>query len=99
VFVGVGLHGLRLSTRDGEVWSDRQVGREGEHCNSVVWMGEQFVAIVQGATYLSPDGKIWQRTPNQNAPTSATYGDKYSSAPVGKAASCIRPMQSLGGKC
>lgn len=76
LFVGVGLHGLRISTRDGKQWSERLVGEEGEHCNTVIWTGEKFVAIGQGASYLSPDGEKWERVPNQNAPTTATFGGK-----------------------
>ena len=53
VFVGVGLHGLRMSTRDGLAWGHRQVGEEGEHLNSVVWTGDRFVAVGAGATYES----------------------------------------------
>lgn len=74
MFVGVGLHGLRMATRDGKTWSERQVGEEGEHCNNVLWTGEQFVAVGQGATYFSADGEKWQRVPNRNAPTTAAYG-------------------------
>lgn len=75
LFVGVGLHGLRMSTRDGLTWSERLVGEEGEHCNSVVWTGEQFVAIGQGATYFSRDGEKWERVVNVDPPTTATFGD------------------------
>lgn len=74
IFVGVGLHGLRMSTRDGLEWSPRQVGEEGEHLNSVVWTGERFVAIGAGATYFSADGAKWNREPNRDAPTMATFG-------------------------
>jgi photosystem II stability/assembly factor-like uncharacterized protein len=76
IFVGVGLHGLRMTTRDGKTWSEPQHGEEGEHCNTVIWTGERFVAIGQGATYFSPDGEKWERTPNKSAPTTASYGDK-----------------------
>jgi hypothetical protein len=76
VFVGVGLHGLRITTRDGKVWSEPQRGEEGEHCNSIVWTGEKFVAIGQGATYFSADGEKWERTINHDAPTTATFGEK-----------------------
>jgi len=76
IFVGVGLHGLRISTRDGKQWSERQVGEEGEHCNTVVWTGEKFVAIGQGATYLSADGEKWERVFNHDAPTTAAFGNK-----------------------
>ena len=50
LFVGVGLHGLRMSSEDGLAWSERLVGEEGEHINSVLWTGERFVAVGQGAT-------------------------------------------------
>jgi hypothetical protein len=76
VFVGVGLHGLRMSTRDGKEWSEPQRGEEGEHCNSVAWTGEKFIAIGQGATYFSADGEKWERVVNKDAPTTATYGGK-----------------------
>jgi hypothetical protein len=75
VFVGVGLHGLRMRSTDGLTWTDRQVGEEGEHLNSVIWTGDRFVAIGQGATYISKDGADWTRTPNEDAPTIATFGN------------------------
>ncbi len=75
VFVGVGLHGLRMSTRDGKTWSERITGEEGEHCNTVVWTGEEFVAIGQGATYFSPNGETWKRVVNHNAPLAAAFGE------------------------
>lgn len=75
VFVGVGLNGLRLRTTDGLTWSDRQTGEEGEHLNSILWTGDRFVAVGQGVTFFSPDGKQWQRRANQNAPLTATYGN------------------------
>ena len=74
VFVGVGLHGLRMTSVDGLSWTNRLVGDEGEHINSVLWTGERFVAVGQGATYLSADGLKWERVPNQNAPLTAVYG-------------------------
>ena len=75
VFVGVGLHGLRMRSKDGLEWTDRQKGEEGEHLNSVIWTGDRFVAIGQGATYFSKDGADWTRTPNEDAPKDATYGN------------------------
>jgi len=75
-FVGVGLHGLRMSSEDGVTWSERLVGEEGEHINSVLWTGERFVAVGQGATYISPDGRKWERLPNANAPLIAVYGEQ-----------------------
>lgn len=75
IFVGVGLNGLRMSSEDGLKWSERLVGEEGEHCNSVLFTGEQFVAIGLGATYLSPDGRTWTRKENKDAPLTAAYGD------------------------
>lgn len=74
VFVGVGLHGLRMTSRDGLTWSNRLLGEEGEHLNTVLWTGERFVAVGQGATYLSPDGLKWQREKNTNAPLTVAYG-------------------------
>jgi len=74
VFVGVGLHGLRCTSADGVKWSEPVRGQEGEHPNSVVFTGKEFVAIGAGATYLSQNGKDWKRVPNKNAPTFATFG-------------------------
>jgi hypothetical protein len=74
VFVGVGLHSLRMTSADGLTWTDRQVGEEGEHLNSVVWAKDRFVAVGQGATYISADGKMWQRTPNKDAPLTVAFG-------------------------
>ena len=74
VFVGVGLHGLRMSSPDGVTWSERLIGEEGEHINSVVWTGERFVAVGQGATYTSADGLQWERIPNKDAPLIAVFG-------------------------
>ncbi len=74
VFVGAGLHGLRMRSEDGFQWTDRVLGEEGEHINAMIFDGKQFVGIGQGATYISPDGKDWTRTPNENAPTSAVFG-------------------------
>ena len=74
VFVGVGLHGLRMTSKDGLTWTDRQVGEEGEHLNSVLFAKDHFVAVGAGATYTSPDGVKWRRTPNENAPQFSTYG-------------------------
>lgn len=74
VFVGVGLHGLRMLTVDGVKWYDRQVGEEGEHLNSVVWARDRFVAVGMGATFISPDGRRWERAANTNAPITMAYG-------------------------
>lgn len=73
-FVGAGMHGLRMRSADGLTWTDRQVGEEGEHINSMLWDGKQFVGIGQGATYISPDGLKWERIPNISAPTVAAFG-------------------------
>jgi len=75
VFVGSGLHGLRMRSADGLEWTDRVVGEEGEHINTMTFDGKQFVGIGQGATYRSPDGQKWERTPNKDAPTVASFGD------------------------
>lgn len=77
VFVGVGLHGLRMVSRDGVTWDQRFTGEEGEHLNSVIWTGAQFVAVGQGATYFSKDGFTWDRRPNQNAPLTAAFGPGF----------------------
>ncbi len=74
VFVGVGLNGLRMTTADGLKWTNRLVGEEGEHCNSILFTGTQFVAVGQGATYFSPDGLSWMRVENKDYPLVATYG-------------------------
>jgi hypothetical protein len=74
VFVGVGLHGLCMVSEDGLAWARRHSGEEGEHLNSVLWTGERFVAVAQGATYFSQDGIEWERRPNTNAPLTAAYG-------------------------
>lgn len=75
LFVGVGLHGLRMTSEDGMKWSERLVGEEGEHINSVLWTGDRFVAVGQGATYISTDGLKWDRLPNTNAPLIAVHGN------------------------
>ncbi len=75
VFVGVGLHGLRMASKDGLAWTDRQTGEEGEHLNSVLFAGDKFVAVGAGATYTSADGAKWVRTPNENAPQAAAWGN------------------------
>lgn len=74
LFVGVGLNGLRMFSRDGLTWENRQTGEEGEHLNTVVWIGSRFVAIGAGATYSSPDGQSWERHPNHDAPLAVAYG-------------------------
>jgi len=76
IFVGVSLHGLRRSSADGSKWSEPMRGLEGEHLNSIVFTGKEFVAIGAGATYRSPNGKDWKRVPNKNAPTFATFGGR-----------------------
>ena len=75
VFAGVGLHSLRMLSQDGLTWSNRLVGEEGEHLNTIVWAGEQFVAVGMGATYTSPDGVTWKRQPNKDAPLTMIYGN------------------------
>lgn len=77
VYVGVGLHGLRMTSADGVAWSQRFPGEEGEHLNSVLWTGRQFVAVGLGATYFSPDGLAWERRPNENAPLTACFGPGF----------------------
>ncbi|MFT5123089.1 MAG: hypothetical protein ACI9TH_003657 [Kiritimatiellia bacterium] len=75
VFAGGGLHGMCMSSRDGLTWEHRQVGEEGEHINAMLWDGMRFVGVGLGATYTSPDGITWQRTPNTHAPTRAVFGN------------------------
>jgi hypothetical protein len=74
VFVGVGLHGLRMVTTDGVKWTDRQTGEEGEHLNAVVWAKDRFVAVGAGATYTSPDVLKWERSATTGAPVGVVYG-------------------------
>jgi len=74
VFVGGGMHGLRMRSVDGFTWTDIVTGEEGEHINAMIWDGRQFVGIGQGATYRSVDGQTWIREPNENAPTNAVFG-------------------------
>ncbi|MEP6756259.1 MAG: hypothetical protein ABJA67_12215 [Chthonomonadales bacterium] len=75
IFVGVGLNSLRMRTKDGMTWSDKQIGEEGEHLTSIVWTGTQFTAIGIGATFFSADGVAWKRESNKNAPLTATFGN------------------------
>jgi hypothetical protein len=74
VYVGVGMHGLRMSTKDGFTWTEPQRGKEGEHLNSIVFANGQFVSVGAGATFTSPDGNTWTRTPNKNAPLTCMFG-------------------------
>ncbi|HWE01059.1 MAG TPA: hypothetical protein VG326_01525 [Tepidisphaeraceae bacterium] len=74
-FVAGGMHGLCMRSVDGLNWTDRAPGEEGEHINSMTFDGKQFVGIGQGATYISPDGLKWNRVPNNNAPTTATFAN------------------------
>lgn len=74
-YVGVGLHGLRMASPDGLRWGEKQLGEEGEHLHVVVFTGKEFVAVGLGATYTSPDGVKWKRTPNDDAPVSVAYGN------------------------
>lgn len=76
-FVGVGLHGLRMRSVDGLVWEEKQLGDEGEHINSILWAENRFTAIGQGATWISPDGKSWEKKPNHDAPHTAVYGPGF----------------------
>ncbi len=75
VYVGGGLHGLRMTSEDGLRWQDRVVAEEGQHINTVLWTGKQFVGIGLGATFFSPDGRRWTAVANENAPIAATYGN------------------------
>jgi hypothetical protein len=74
-YVGVGLHGLRMASPDGLRWGEKQMGEEGEHLHAVVFTGKEFVAVGLGATYSSPDGVKWKRTPNEDPPVSVAYGN------------------------
>jgi hypothetical protein len=55
VWVAVGDHVLRSA--DGLQWE--AVAGEGLGGRAVVWAGDRFVAIGQGATLVSPDGAAW----------------------------------------
>jgi len=74
VFVGVGLHGLRMLSADGVAWTNRTLGEEGEHLNSIVWALDKFVAVGMGATFTSPEGISWKRQENKDAPLTITFG-------------------------
>jgi hypothetical protein len=74
-FVGVGLNGLRMTSDDGLAWYNRLIGEEGEHLNSILWTGTQFVAVGDGVTFTSADGFTWQHTANRGAPLTAVYGN------------------------
>jgi hypothetical protein len=74
-YVGSGLHGLRMHSTDGLMWSGRVVGEEGEHINSMLFTGKQFVGVGLGATFFSTNGIQWRRVPNENAPVAAAYGN------------------------
>ena len=93
VFVGVGLHGLRMMTADGVKWVERRLGEEGEHLNSVVWAKDRFVAVGVGATFISKDGVKWERTPNVDAPVSVAFGAEVFVGPRWKG----RLMRSADG--
>jgi len=75
LFVGTGLHGLRRCSEDGTTWSEPEFGKEGEHLNTMIWTGSQFVGVGPGGTYFSPDGRTWQRQSNRNAPLFIAYGN------------------------
>lgn len=73
VFVGSGLHGMRMTSKDGIKWSKPEMGEEGEHINSIFFDGKQFVGVGLGATYFSPNGRSWKRVVNDDAPYLVTY--------------------------
>lgn len=75
VFAGVGLHGSRTASRDGKTWLPDQRGDEGEHLNTVIWAGDRFVAVGDGATYISTDGVVWKRYANRDSPTVVAFGN------------------------
>ena len=75
LFVGVGLHSLRMSSTDGIKWSNRQVGEEGEHLNSIVFAGDRFVAAGPSVTCISSDGINWKRFPIKTGPLTMTYAE------------------------
>ncbi len=74
LFVGVGLNSLRMVSEDGLHWSERQVGEEGEHLNSIVWAGDCFVGIGPQVSYASSDGVKWTRLESKDGPLTATWG-------------------------
>lgn len=74
LFVGGGLHGQIWLSENGIHWSRANQGDEGEHLNTMIWDGDKFLGIGLGATYLSTDGRSWERVKNKNAPLSAVRG-------------------------
>lgn len=74
-FVGVGLHGMRMRTADGLKWTDKQMGDEGVHINSIVWAKDKFVGVGAGATFVSADGAKWEKHANADAPTAVAFGN------------------------
>lgn len=75
VFVGVRLHGLRMTCRDGVAWSEPVRGAEGEHLNSVVYAADRFVAIGSGVTFTSADGRRRERHAAEGGPQVAAFGN------------------------
>ncbi|MCM8528534.1 MAG: hypothetical protein NE327_18570, partial [Lentisphaeraceae bacterium] len=75
VYVGGGLHGMRMMSKDGIKWSSKEDGEEGEHINSIFFDGKQFVGVGLGGTYFSPNGKSWRRVVNNDAPHIVAYGN------------------------
>ena len=74
VFVGGGMHGLRLRSEDGLTWTHRVEGNEGEHINNMLFVGDRFHGIGLGGTYWSRDGVEWEYARNENAPLQADAG-------------------------
>jgi len=96
-FVGVACTACAWRPRTGS--SGRTaLRREGEHINSVLWTGDRFVAVGQGATYFSPDGLDWTRKENKDAPLIAVYGAGVFVGTSGRGASCSRRTRSSGAR-
>ena len=50
LFVAGGMHGVRMTSKDGLRWENRATGEIGEHINEIVWT-ERGPLLVRG-TYL-----------------------------------------------
>src|SRR5947209_7673303 len=74
-FVAGGMHGLRMTSKDGLRWENKVEGEVGEHLNEVVWTGTEFVAVGVEVTYKSADGVRWTRHPTEVRPARAGYGN------------------------
>ena len=74
VFVGVRPARSADDERGWPRWTDRQLGEEGEHLNTVLWATDQFVAVGTGATFTSADGRTWSAARTRNWPLAVAFG-------------------------